>query len=106
MLIPTAEVARTPKVDRRWYLREDAQQSIRDYSIGGSCPQHIESSQESGPHVPPWRHPIAPGAPGPAEGAGSSPLRPEQDRNTNRIDPRRTASVSGNNRRGWLTRVE
>ena len=54
---------------RSQYLQEDTQWSTRDYSIGGSCPQHIESSRESGPRAPPSRHPTGPAAPSPAGGA-------------------------------------
>src|SRR6185503_12238455 len=97
-MVVAVEVAWTAKVDKRWYLREDAQQSIRDYSIGGSCPQHTESSQESGLRARPLRRPTAPGAPSPAEAAGSSPYRPGRHRNTSRIGPRRIALANGSSR--------
>ena len=44
------------------YLQEDTQRSTRDYSIGGSCPQHIESSRESGRRGRPSRRPTGPAA--------------------------------------------
>ena len=43
--------------------RADTPQSPRDYSIGGSCPQHNERSRHSGPPGPPCRGPTGPGAP-------------------------------------------
>ena len=43
--------------------RADTPQSARDYSIGGSCPQHNERSRHSGPRGPPCRGPTAPAGP-------------------------------------------
>ena len=85
---------------KRSYRQEDTQRSTRDYSIGGSCPQHIESSRQSGRPARPSPRPTAPARPSPAAAAGSRPRRPDPARSRRRTGPTRSASASGSSRRG------
>ena len=49
-----------PEDDKRLCLQEDTRRSTRDYSIGGSAPQHSANWRRSGRPGPPSPDPIAP----------------------------------------------
>ena len=57
---PSGVAWRRHRDDKRLYLQEDTRRSTRDYSIGGSAPQHIASWRRSGRPGRPWPDPSAP----------------------------------------------
>ena len=89
---------------KRLYLQEDTRRSTRDYSIGGSGPQHRASSRRSGRPGPPSPHPTAPARPLSAAAAGW-PSRPTCSRPEIRVElvpriPHRRVAVADVHRAG------